>query len=287
MRFPLALCLLLACHPLCAAEPRQLTFDGRLKQHPVFVPDGTAVVYTVEADSPRLVLMKLDLEKNESARIHPKASLPEMKGTYSSDGQWFAYLKLTGNDTTAVIVADTKTNAERALKFSKPVPWDPIMAPAGGSVFLSIDGQIVSQSITATGAGDPMEKMLTKGSLLNNWPSVSPDGRQIAFSSARRGDYEIYVKPTEGGDARRLTESPRLDAHPAFSPTGKRIAFTSLRDGNSEIYVVRDDGTQLRRVTTQPERDDFAAWHPEANRLVIVREHDGRYDLYLVDLPRD
>src|SRR6516225_11604597 len=37
------------------------------------------------------------------------------------------------------------------------------------------------------------------------YPRFSPDGRWIAFSSNRYGNYDVFVVPVEGGTPRRLT----------------------------------------------------------------------------------
>ena len=71
---------------------------------------------------------------------------------------------------------------------------------------------------------------------------------QIAFSSNRDGNYEIYVMDTDGGNPRRLTENPNDDWDSSWSPDGKRIVFASERDGNPEIYVMDADGGNPRRT---------------------------------------
>ncbi len=58
-------------------------------------------------------------------------------------------------------------------------------------------------------------------------PSFSPDGKWIAFVSARDGDDNLYLMPTSGGEARRLTNVSTGVSESLWSPDGKWIAFSS------------------------------------------------------------
>ncbi|HAD32996.1 MAG TPA: hypothetical protein DCF44_00555, partial [Chitinophagaceae bacterium] len=60
------------------------------------------------------------------------------------------------------------------------------------------------------------------------YPSISPDGNQIAFSY--KGD--IYIVPVKGGTAQALTMHEAYDKNPVWSHDGKSIAFASDRYGN-------------------------------------------------------
>ena len=101
--------------------------------------------------------------------------------------------------------------------------------------------------------------------LFDDWyPSWSPDGKRIAFSSDRQGDFgsfEIYVMDTDGGNQRRLTNDPQYDGSPSWSPDGKRIIFVSERDGNYEIYVMDADGDNQRNLTKHGGEDFSPAWY--------------------------
>ena len=46
----------------------------------------------------------------------------------------------------------------------------------------------------------------------------SPDGTQIAFSSDRDGNTEIYVINVDGSGLRNLTNNPAIDIAPAWRP---------------------------------------------------------------------
>ena len=98
----------------------------------------------------------------------------------------------------------------------------------------------------------------------NDWfPSWSPDGKRIAFSSDRKGEFEnfeIYVMDVDGGNQQRLTENRVYDEWPSWSPDGKRIAFYSCRDGNAEIYVMDADGGNPQNLTNNRHDDASPAW---------------------------
>src|SRR6266542_1765831 len=99
------------------------------------------------------------------------------------------------------------------------------------------------------------------------WPSWSPDGSRIAFTSDRDSqtgsvNLEIYVMNADGTGVARVTSDTAQDDEPAWSPDGTRLAFRSDRDGKDEIYVVNVDGTGLVRLTTDPANDIQPAWTP-------------------------
>ena len=66
---------------------------------------------------------------------------------------------------------------------------------------------------------------------------------QIAFSSTRDGNLEIYVMDADGNNLIRLTNHPEHDYQPSWSPDGGRIAFVSDRNGGiKQIYVMDSNG---------------------------------------------
>ena len=82
-------------------------------------------------------------------------------------------------------------------------------------------------------------------------PSLSPDGRQVAFSwEGKKGDNrDIYVALLGEQDPLRVTFDSAEDAYPAWSPDGKHIAFIRRRAGDrADIMLVSSLGCRERKL---------------------------------------
>jgi dipeptidyl aminopeptidase/acylaminoacyl peptidase len=87
-----------------------------------------------------------------------------------------------------------------------------------------------------------------------------------------KGFTDLWLIPTVGGPARRLTSDPAADTQPAFSPDGKWIAFLSRRgeDKENQVYVIAVDGGEARRVTNVPAGAAAPRWFPDSRRIAFV-----------------
>jgi TolB protein len=125
----------------------------------------------------------------------------------------------------------------------------------------------------------------TKGVGTNYLPVFSPDGKQIAFMSARDGNTEIYVANVDGSGVRRLTNHPAADSTPTWSPSGSQIAFTSDRTGKPQIYIINAaDGSNLRRLTTAESEADRPTWCSAFDEIAFsARTSSSGFDIKVYD----
>jgi Tol biopolymer transport system component len=65
-------------------------------------------------------------------------------------------------------------------------------------------------------------------------PVWSRDGKWLAFASDRYGNFDVYVMPVAGGEARRLTYHSANDFPYDFAPDGKTVLFGTNRN---DIYT--------------------------------------------------
>ena len=133
----------------------------------------------------------------------------------------------------------------------------------------------------------PMEKLLffmalstflESGGLLVGTGFTSHHKPQIAFTSGRDGNAEIYVMDADGKDQRRLTHHPADDSLPSWSPDGQKIAFSSYRNGgNIQIFVMGSDGQNPIRLTDGV-NDRNPAWSPDGQRIAFDGFGDEDFD---------
>jgi tricorn protease len=77
-------------------------------------------------------------------------------------------------------------------------------------------------------------------------PSFSPDGRWLAFSSNRMGNYDVYVMPIDGGEPRQLTWHAGDDQVQGWLPDSRGIVFATARGTHawgSPLHVASLDGS--------------------------------------------
>jgi serine/threonine protein kinase len=119
--------------------------------------------------------------------------------------------------------------------------------------------------------GSPVLDRLTWDDGLTADPSLSPDGRMLAYSSDRAGErnLDIWVQQLAGGASSRLTTNRSDDTTPDFSPDGANIAFQSDRDGGG-IYTIPTVGGQERLIARRgnnprysPDGSQVAYWTGE------------------------
>lgn len=84
---------------------------------------------------------------------------------------------------------------------------------------------------------------LTHGAHLDTSPCMSPDGRHVAFLSDRDGGTNVWLLPTDGGEARRLTSLTGAVARLTWRPDGRALLVVHRPDDRP------DESTRAKRPT--------------------------------------
>ncbi len=136
---------------------------------------------------------------------------------------------------------------------------EPAFYPSGQSV-------VFDRASGPTGEGDLYSirldgsglRQLTHGPAREQGPTVSPNGRQIAFACGPAAGNEriedvCSVRP-DGSHRRLLTRKLKQGAEPFdpdFSPSGRQIAFTLGPGTAADVFTMRADGSRLGALTNR------------------------------------
>ncbi|MBS1855989.1 MAG: PD40 domain-containing protein [Acidobacteria bacterium] len=165
-------------------------------------------------------------------------------------------------------------------------------AYANGKVAFSYLGDLWIANENGTGA-----QRLTDNQARDVYPRFSPDGKWIAFSSDRDGNYDVYVIPAAGGKPNQLTFHTADDTVVGWTPDSKRILFTSTRGNGVFPTVATLWEVPISGGIETPVATDWGAWasySPDGARLAFTRHpapwsrkhYRGSYaaDLWVMDV---
>lgn len=106
--------------------------------------------------------------------------------------------------------------------------------------------------------------------------SISPDGRQIAFTFQG----SLFIVPTAGGTARLLVSNGKHNSAPVWSPDGKLLAYAANVYGNDDVFVVSADGGPSRRLTFNSVPETPIAFTPDGKSVLFsAQRQDGRLNM--------
>ena len=117
---------------------------------------------------------------------------------------------------------------------------------------------------------------ITADAGISDDPTLSPDGRLVAYSSDRSpaadpgplaGQLDLYIKPVVGGTPVRLTFDGAGNRMPDFSPDGSRLVFRSNRDGGG-IYEMPALGGDTRLIAERRIQSALLAGRIQSRVLV-------------------
>jgi dipeptidyl aminopeptidase/acylaminoacyl peptidase len=120
-------------------------------------------------------------------------------------------------------------------------------------------------------------------------PSLSPDGKRVAFVSNLSGLPQIWIVDAAGGYPQQVTALDDSVGFVEWSPDGAWLAFTVAPGGgmNEQVYLVRPDGSGMKRLTEGgKETNRLGGWSHDGTLLTLGsnRRDGAAIDSYLYDV---
>ena len=214
-----------------------VSFGGRIL-FPALSPDGNQVAFLWNGDPPGSYDLYVKLVSGGTpVRL---TNDPDQKTcpAWSPDGRWLAFLRHPNGKRSVLVVIPALGGDERAVAeaaaFYSGVSW----SPDGESLVVS--GRMAKEArptlfkvSVATGRVAQLLLLPPAGASLDViWPTVSPDGRSLAFvRSASVFANDIWVLPLEkdlepAGEPVQVTHGGWTVAQPTWTPDGRRIVFS-------------------------------------------------------------
>jgi Tol biopolymer transport system component len=257
-----------ALYRFAGTQLTRLRFAARVKD-PAATPSGDRIAFAQLQDQSSTIVVS---EPNGQSRqtvtppSGPEGSLWAAAPAFNSDGHRLVYLTDRGKPSSnpqnlrpndlGVWLDDLDTGQSRRLV--QPFAYtggdsDPSFRPG-------VADQLIYTTYLYGGApAEPVARLtwmslrtgatvyLSPDGARNFEPSLSPDGRYVAFIRARAGGDDLYVMPLAPTYARESRPYPSesavliqsgIVAQPVWSPDGTAIAFLMLTRGSFDLFIV-------------------------------------------------
>lgn len=161
----------------------------------------------------------------------------------------------------------------------------PTLTPDATHVIFSYEGDLWKVS---SNGGEAYRLTAMEG--VETDPSVSPDGKWLAFTSNQYGNNDVYIMPLNGGEIQQLTFYQSDDAVSSWNWDSKTINFTSNRYNSMSNYTVNINGgtpertfghyfNTIHNVVEHPKTGDIyfnESW--ESSRFAHRKRYKGDYN---------
>lgn len=222
------------------ATPRLLETGGSQEVTAVWSPDGRRIVFVSTRDGNEDIYV-INADGSGLRRLTTDAAY-DSHPSWSPDGQRIVFCSTRGdgeNDDVYLMNAD---GSDQRRLTNNGLTWDtfPSFSPDGNTILfrqlfrvrLDLGVTAINSEIMAMDPDGTNIRNLSRDPWFDGWPSWSPDGRQIAFSSNRSDVYQVYVMDADGSNVRALAPGDYVQVRPQWGPDGTWVIYNEERGGS-------------------------------------------------------
>ena len=267
------------------SRSEQLTDNPATDNQPVWVGDD--IFFTSDRDY-TLNLYRYSPGGSEAVTSHRDFDVLWPSGgpnaiVYENGGWLYRYDPGSGNSKrlNITIGGDRPATLPRVVEASEFIESTDL-SPGGNRVLITARGDLFS----VPAKDGPVRNLTRTPESREVDASWSPDGKQLAYLSDASGEYEIWVRPVGGGDARRVTEDGSIWRFPPlWSPDSSMLVFG---DKNQRLNVVDVSSGEVTVVDSSIYNDiDDYSWSPDSRFVAYVRSNELTTDSIWIHSLRD
>jgi len=156
-----------------------------------------------------------------------------------------------------------------------------------GSRIVFVSNRTGSKEIWVMNWDGSDQHQITKYNSISTFPSVSPDGHIVAFTTYASGYPAIQLFSLDTN--RKLpfyNQRASMNAFVSFTPDSKQVVFSSTAAGGAaQLYIANADGTGFRRLTNSGVIEVEAKINPKTGLdLVDVSGRSGLPQVYKMNM---
>lgn len=282
--------------PVQGGEPRAITRPPApgVDRTPRFSPDGRRLAYISCAGPSIRTACRVNVLDVDAAFVAagPPRQLAQVPMTtiiglaWTSDGKSLIY----GAEELSVgylwrVGVDGERPPER-IEMAGAKAIFPSVTPAGDRLIFA--RMVDDEDIYRFEPGRPAQPV-ARSSVFDGNPQFSPNGRRIAFSSARAGEaVNVWAAGADGSEPAQLTHGPgRWQGSPSWSPDGRLIAFESqAADGSWHIWTVDVQSGIQQQITREPGDQNMPTWSHDGEWIYFSWKQADARDFWQRDIWR-
>jgi len=248
---------------------------------PAISPDGRLLVFTRSYHPWTKDLFVMPMDGDTPRRL--TTFNRDIRGvTWNADGQQLIFSINLGGDY-SLWTLDASGGAPERVPANGWKLMRPTYAPRARRLVYenwSYDTNIWRVPATPTASDAPAAPLITSTSIDMN-PSYSPDGRHLAFTSMRSGDFEIWIGEADGARPVQVTTlHAAYIGVPHWAPDNRHLVVDANLNGQSDVYIINIETKIARQLTDHPYNDLASGWSPDGRWIYFASEQTGTWQIW-------
>ena len=223
-------------------KSQQLTSSSRFGGFPVWSPAGNRIAFLAESEE-GMDLVVMETSTGDTSVLIPDMSNP---ADWGPEGKQILITKDLDGDGRGLFIVDVTDGSEKRVETGSSEDAYARWSRSGDAITYE-SGRDGNPEIYRTDLETGKTTRLTNNSSLDEWPSLSPNGRRIAWGSGNEEEKDLWIMRADGSGKEQLTQGLLFgDAFPEWSPNGRQIMLT-VREG--EVFVLKVIDIETGHVT--------------------------------------